>query len=76
MTNAEKARAAGLDEWTITMAYADFHSPELDAALILDSHRRVCIYALCHDNPTGNHIFPMFRGGVVRQPATPGEKAP
>jgi hypothetical protein len=64
---ADKARAAGCDEWTVRVAYLDFaNSPEYSAAQILEAHRRVCIYAMCHDNPTGNARFPLFGAGIVR----------
>lgn len=67
MTIAEKARAAGLDERTIALAYQDFvpgHTAH--AAAVLEAHRRVCIYAMAHDNPVGNVRFPQFGAGVVR----------
>lgn len=68
MTIAEKARAAGIDERTIRIAYLDFEdNPEFPPGQILEAHRRVCIWALCHDNPTGNVRFPLFAAGIVRE---------
>lgn len=68
MNLAEKARADGLDERTIALAYADFVPGHYElAAAILEAHRRVCIRAACYDNPTGNQRFPLFGAGIVRE---------
>lgn len=75
LSTAEKARAAGLDERTIKIAYLDFYeNPEYLAAQILEAHHRVCIYAMCYDNPTGNVRFPMLGAGIVRTPDLGSEK--
>jgi hypothetical protein len=67
MTAAEKARAEGLDERTIKLAYMDFiPGHEQHNFSVQEAHLRVCIYAMCYDNPVGNVIFPQFRAGIVR----------
>jgi hypothetical protein len=68
MTLAEKAAAAGLDKWTIDAAQKPFlENYQHEWSVILEAHHRMCIYALCHDNPVGNVHFPLFAAGVVRE---------
>jgi hypothetical protein len=67
MTLSDKARAEGLDERTIQLAYADFvPGHDMHNAAVQEAHLRVCIYALCHDNPIGNVRFQQFGAGIVR----------
>jgi len=69
VTTAEKARAAGLDERTIKLAYMDFvPGHDQHNCSVQEAHLRVCIYAMCHDNPIGNVRFPQIGAGIVREP--------